>query len=204
MATPTKKTTVKKSDTVVKTPAVKKATVKKPAVHKTSKAHEVIKEVEAVVAEAPIEKTVTHVPAVVKATAILDLKGRYAYAVGRRKTAVANVRLFNGAPSQSEVNKKTLSEYFSKNNSHLEVVNEPLRLSGLEKDLYFVVKVAGGGLNAQAAAIAHGISQAVAKTDADFRKVLKKNGLMTRDSRMKERKKPGLKGARRGPQWAKR
>jgi len=203
MATPNKKTTVKKSETAAKTPAVKKATVKKPAVHKEPKVHEEVDKVEVLV-DAPVEKAESPVQAVVKATAILDLKGRYAYAVGRRKTAVANVRLFNGASNQSEVNKKKLADYFSKNVSYIDTASEPLRLAGLEKDLYYVVKVAGGGLNAQAAAIAHGISQAIAKTDADFRKVLKKNGLMTRDSRMKERKKPGLKRARRGPQWAKR
>ena len=81
---------------------------------------------------------------------------------------------------------------------------KPLEITGLAGDFYFVSSVHGGGMNAQSQAVRHGIAQALADLDNDVRKVLKKNQFLTRDDRKKERKKPGLRGARRSPQWAKR
>ncbi|MBU6447690.1 30S ribosomal protein S9 [Patescibacteria group bacterium] len=128
--------------------------------------------------------------------------GRYAYAVGRRKTSVANIRLFNGK-GKSTVNQKDIAVYFG-NNALVEQALKPLQLIGLENQAYVYVNMSGGGINSQSQALAQGLATAIAKSTPDFRKILKKNGLLTRDSRMKERKKPGLKRARRGPQWAKR
>ena len=129
-------------------------------------------------------------------------KGRYVYATGRRKTAVANVRLFAGS-EDSKVNKKNLSDYFGTTNMQDTAVR-PLALTGLMGDFYFLASVNGGGSNAQTEAIRHGIAQALASMNDEMKTVLKKNGFLTRDDRKKERKKPGLRGARRAPQWAKR
>jgi small subunit ribosomal protein S9 len=128
--------------------------------------------------------------------------GRYMYATGRRKTAVANVRLFAGA-GDSLVNKKALEVYFSQS-ALSENILRPLALTGLVGEYHFIASVNGGGTNAQSDAVRHGISQALATLNDDLRKILKKNGFLTRDDRKKERKKPGLRGARRAPQWAKR
>lgn len=128
--------------------------------------------------------------------------GRYMFATGRRKTAVANIRLFNGT-GNNMVNKKAFDAYFTQSDMRDNAVR-PLALTGLIGDYYFVASVNGGGVNAQAAAVRHGIAQALATLNDDVRKVLKKNGFLTRDDRKKERKKPGLRRARRAPQWAKR
>ncbi|MBU6447575.1 30S ribosomal protein S9 [Patescibacteria group bacterium] len=128
--------------------------------------------------------------------------GKYAYAVGRRKTSVANIRLFNGK-GKNTVNQKDIAVYFG-NKALVEQALKPLQLTGLENHAYVYINISGGGINSQSQAVAHGIATAMAKSTPELRKVLKKNGLLTRDSRMKERKKPGLKRARRGPQWAKR
>jgi small subunit ribosomal protein S9 len=129
-------------------------------------------------------------------------KGRYIFATGRRKTAVANVRLFSGN-EESQVNKKAFDKYFAYD-YHREEISKPLELTGLSKDYYFTAHVNGGGPHSQAGALRHGISTALGKLSEEVRKVLKKNGFLTRDDRKKERKKPGLKRARRSPQWAKR
>lgn len=129
-------------------------------------------------------------------------KGRYIFATGRRKTAVANVRLFSGH-SESVVNKMPVEKYFSYK-FYLDSISRPFDLTGLGKDYHFVAHVSGGGSNAQAEAVRHGISLALSTISDEVRKVLKKNSLLTRDDRRKERKKPGLKRARRSPQWAKR
>lgn len=128
---------------------------------------------------------------------------RYFGAVGRRKTAVARVRLWAKGRSEILVNEKPLEVYFP----ILEL--QQIALASLNKmkclDKFKVqVKVKGGGLCAQAEAIRHGIARALVLFNADFRKRLKKAGFLTRDSRMRERKKFGLKRARRAPQWRKR
>jgi small subunit ribosomal protein S9 len=129
-------------------------------------------------------------------------KGRYVFATGRRKTAIANVRLFSGS-GETVVNKKSLKEYFQYS-YHLDEVMKPFQLTGLENDFYFTSHINGGGMHSQAGALRHGIATALASLSDEIRKVLKKNGFLTRDDRKKERKKPGLKRARRSPQWAKR
>ena len=191
-------TTPKKTTTSKKAAAPKAAAPRKPRVAKTDVPTEV--GVAAAVAQAPVLSEKTE-----KVLAVGELKltgGRYAYSVGRRKTAVANVRLFDGR-GKSTVNGKDILVYFG-NKALVERAFKPLNLTGLENRTYVYVNVKGGGLNSQAEAVSHGIATAMAKNNEDFRKVLKKNGTLTRDSRMKERKKPGLKRARRGSQWAKR
>ncbi|MBL8031904.1 MAG: 30S ribosomal protein S9 [Candidatus Doudnabacteria bacterium] len=159
-------------------------------------------EVEATpVAEVVVEAPVQQAPTKVAATGTIAA-GRYLPATGRRKTAVANVRLFAGQ-GEIVVNKKPFKVYFS--NSTLQ--NEALlafKLTGLGGQYYFVATVAGGGIQAQAQAVRHGISKALSTLGDEVKRVLKKNGLLTRDDRKKERKKPGLRRARRAPQWAKR
>jgi small subunit ribosomal protein S9 len=128
--------------------------------------------------------------------------GRYLFATGRRKTAIANIRLFSGK-GDSLVNKKPLDKYFSHQFLREEALLG-LRLTGLSGQYYFTATVNGGGIQAQAGAVRHGISKALSTLGEEVKRVLKKNGLLTRDPREKERKKPGLKRARRAPQWAKR
>jgi len=123
-------------------------------------------------------------------------------AVGRRKTAAARVKIDKGS-GKITVNGVDYIKYFP----HFEmrdVVIAPLKALAKEKDLDISVKVAGGGKRAQATAVQHGISRALVLWNDDFRKSLKTYGFLTRDARVKERKKPGLKRARRAPQWSKR
>ena len=129
-------------------------------------------------------------------------KGRYVFATGRRKTAIANVRLFAGS-EDNIINKKKLDVFFGQPGMVNKALH-PLALTGLLGDFYFTAHVNGGGSNAQSEAVRHGIAQALASMNNDMKTVLKKNGFLTRDDRKKERKKPGLRGARRAPQWAKR
>jgi len=178
-----------------KAPA-KKAVAKAPAARKPKAEKETLPEEEIVITQ----EEVTTEPVVAGATLNLE-DGRYVYAVGRRKTSVANVRVFQGK-GQSQVNKKDILKYFG-TQAFVDTALKPLQLTGLG-EVYVYVNTNGGGLHSQAQAVAHGLSLAIAKNNTDLRKVLKKNELLTRDSRMKERKKPGLKRARRGPQWAKR
>lgn len=128
--------------------------------------------------------------------------GKYTYATGRRKTAVANVRLFSGT-GESMVNRKAFKEYFSEKPQQ-DTAMRPLAITGLMDEHYFIASINGGGRTSQVEALRHGIAQTLANLNDDIRMVLKKNGFLTRDDRKKERKKPGLRGARRSPQWAKR
>jgi len=133
---------------------------------------------------------------------------RYYEAVGRRKTATARVRLFTCRPFEDEkgkisVNKKQYFEFFPT----LElwsIVKSPLEKMKSLNRFEASVKVKGGGFKGQAEAIRHGLARALVKFNPDFRKKLKRVGYLKRDPRMKERKKPGLKKARKAPQWAKR
>lgn len=129
-------------------------------------------------------------------------KGRYVFATGRRKTSIANLRLFAG-PGENIVNKKPLDKYFGYE-YHIQELEKPFDLTGLGKDFYFAAHVSGGGTHSQVGAVKHALAIAISKSSEGTRTVLKKNGLLTRDDRKKERKKPGLKRARRSPQWAKR
>ncbi len=150
--------------------------------------------------ETPVMETKPEFKPVIERKAIG--KDRYIFATGRRKTAVANVRLFEGK-GDSIVNKKPVAGYFGYTYFQ-EEIKQPFETTGLLHDYHYTAHVNGGGLHSQAQALRHGISIALGKLAEEVRVVLKKNGLLTRDDRKKERKKPGLKRARRSPQWAKR
>ena len=126
----------------------------------------------------------------------------YFYGTGRRKSSVARVRVYNGT-GKITINDRDIDDYFGLETLKL-IVRQPLNLTGTEGKFDIVAKVGGGGVTGQAGAIRHGLSRALLLADESFRPVLKKAGLLTRDPRMKERKKYGLKGARRAPQFSKR
>ncbi len=121
---------------------------------------------------------------------------------GRRKSSVARVRLVPGN-GKITINKRSLDDYFGYETLKREV-RRPLAAVGVEGKYDVIVLVNGGGFTGQAGAIRHGISRALLKVDDEFRAPLKAEGFLTRDSRMKERKKYGLKAARRSPQFSKR
>jgi len=124
------------------------------------------------------------------------------YGTGRRKSSVARVYLVPGN-GKITINKKDINEYFGLETLKL-IVRQPLDATDTLAKFDVLVNVKGGGFTGQAGAIRHGISRALLEADADFRPVLKKAGFLTRDPRMKERKKYGLKAARRAPQFSKR
>ena len=124
------------------------------------------------------------------------------YGTGRRKSSVARVRLVAGEGNIT-VNGRDVSEYFNYE-TLIRDVKQPLVLTNNEAKYDVIVKVEGGGFTGQAGAIRHGISRALLTVDAELRPALKKEGFLTRDARMKERKKYGLKAARRAPQFSKR
>lgn len=128
---------------------------------------------------------------------------RYFEATGRRKTAVARARLFTKGEKQFLVNGKTYEDYFTVDDDRKTAVAPLETMKCLDK-FRAVVFVRGGGRGAQAEAVRHGIARALMSFNANFKKRLRKAGYLTRDPRMKERKKFGLKRARRAPQWAKR
>jgi small subunit ribosomal protein S9 len=123
-------------------------------------------------------------------------------ATGRRKEAVARVRVVPGS-GNFEVNGKPIEEYFP-TRAHRMVVASPLRLVGRDKDFDVFARLEGGGVAGQAGALRHGIARALIEIDPELRGVLKKEGYLTRDSREKERRKYGLKKARKAPQYSKR
>lgn len=124
------------------------------------------------------------------------------YGTGRRKSSVARVRLYAGSGSIT-INGRDIDEYFGLETLKL-IVRQPLELTETVGKFDIVCTVAGGGVTGQAGAIRHGISRALLVYNEELRKVLKKAGFLTRDPRMKERKKYGLKAARRAPQFSKR
>ena len=124
------------------------------------------------------------------------------YGTGRRKSSVARVRLVPGA-GKITINGRDMEEYFGLKTLEL-IVRQPLVLTEMVDKYDVLASVSGGGASGQAGAIRHGISRALLQADADYRPILKKAGFLTRDPRMKERKKYGLKAARRAPQFSKR
>ena len=124
------------------------------------------------------------------------------YGTGRRKKSIARVYLVPGK-GDVVINKRSMDEYFGLDTLKL-IVRQPLALTETADKYDVITTVRGGGFTGQAGAIRHGISRALLQVDGDFRPVLKKAGFLTRDPRMKERKKYGLKGARRAPQFSKR
>jgi small subunit ribosomal protein S9 len=128
---------------------------------------------------------------------------KYYESVGRRKTAVARVRVWTKSKNQIIINDKDYKDYFELEKFQRKIL-DPLKKMNCEDKFKIQVIVRGGGINAQAEATRHGISRALVLFNSDFKKRLKKVGYLTRDPRMKERKKFGKKGARRSPQWQKR
>lgn len=126
----------------------------------------------------------------------------YFYGTGRRKSSVARVRVYPGN-GKITINDRDIDDYFGLDTLKL-IVRQPLELLGLTEKFDIVCRVTGGGVSGQAGAIRHGLSRALLQYDEALRPQLKKAGFLTRDPRMKERKKYGLKGARRAPQFSKR
>ncbi len=128
---------------------------------------------------------------------------RYIEAVGRRKRAIARLRFKKHEGKEIFINDKKLFEYFPPKELQ-EIVFSPLYKINLSENFKITIKVKGGGVRAQAEAIRHALARALVKSNEDFKKRLKKAGFLTRDPRERERKKFGLKRARRAPQWSKR
>jgi len=126
----------------------------------------------------------------------------YFYGTGRRKKSVARVRVYNGT-GKITINDRDIDDYFGLETLKL-IVRQPLALIDSLAKFDIVCRVTGGGVTGQAGAIRHGLSRALLQVGDDMRPILKKAGFLTRDPRMKERKKYGLKGARRAPQFSKR
>ena len=126
----------------------------------------------------------------------------YFYGTGRRKSSVARVRVYNGT-GKITINGRDIDDYFGLETLKL-LVRQPVVLTNTAEKFDIVCNVTGGGVTGQAGAIRHGLSRALLQYDEELRPALKKAGFMTRDPRMKERKKYGLKGARRAPQFSKR
>ena len=126
----------------------------------------------------------------------------YFYGTGRRKSSIARVRLYPGTGAIT-INGRDIDEYFGIDTLKY-IVRQPLELTQTTGKFDIVCKVVGGGISGQAGALRHGISRALQLADENYRPLLKKAGFLTRDPRMKERKKYGLKGARRAPQFSKR
>jgi small subunit ribosomal protein S9 len=158
------------------------------------------KVVEAAEPDEPVEVTV-EAPELVEE---LPLEGEiYYYGTGRRKTSTARVRLYPSKEPEIIVNDKQVDQHFSRRTDVMRL-KEPLQVTATENMFRISVKVRGGGISGQAGAVRHGIARALTKANPELRPTLRKGGFLTRDPRMKERKKPGLKRARKAPQYTKR
>ena len=132
-----------------------------------------------------------------------ESKKKYSYGTGRRKSSVARVRLFENGTGSIIINGREIDDYFGLETLKL-VVRQPLPALNMADKVDLIITVTGGGVSGQAGAIRHGLSRALVALNAENRPTLKAAGFLTRDPRMKERKKYGLKGARRAPQFSKR
>ncbi len=130
-------------------------------------------------------------------------KKPYFYGTGRRKSSVARVHVIPNGSGIITINKRDIDDYFGMETLKM-IVRQPLNLTGVADKVDVEANVQGGGVSGQAGALRHGISRALLEMDPEFRSVLKSAGYLTRDPRMKERKKYGLKAARRAPQFSKR
>jgi small subunit ribosomal protein S9 len=128
---------------------------------------------------------------------------RYYQGTGRRKSATARVRLYPGDDGNIIVNDRPVEQYFTRKSDVLHLT-EPLKATETQDSFNVTVKVNGGGISGQAGAVRHGIARALLEADPNLRPTLRKGGFLTRDPRAKERKKPGLKRARKAPQYTKR
>jgi len=176
----TKKTTTKAAKPVAKRVVKKKIVPSKPEVEEEKK-----------------------IVAVVEEKLSEDKKSGYLYAIGRRKEAIATVKLHKNGKGKITVNGKLYSEYFPTDEME-QIVSGPLKSVGQADKVDVEARSFGGGLRGQAEAVRLGISRALVQLNVNFKKNLRKAGYLTRDPRVKERKKPGLKKARRAPQWQKR
>jgi len=131
-------------------------------------------------------------------------RGEYYYGMGRRKTAVARVRLFPNGDGSVTINNKSIQAYFGQRDAYSATINAPLRLLDLGNAYTMTIRVVGGGTSGQAGAIRHAVARALVRVNPEWKPTLRKAGFLTRDPRMKERKKPGLKRARKAPQYTKR
>ncbi len=132
----------------------------------------------------------------------MTTKAKYIYTVGKRKSAVAKIRLFKGT-GKIVINEKSAKEYFAPK-TLATVASYPLSLVGCKDKFDISAKIIGGGMSSQAEALRHGLAKALVLSDPLTKPTLKKAGLLTRDSRVKERRKAGLKKARKAPQFSKR
>ena len=132
-----------------------------------------------------------------------ESKRKYSYGTGRRKSSVARVRVYENGTGSIIINGREMDDYFGLETLKL-IVRQPLVSTDMLGKVDIVVPVAGGGVSGQAGAIRHGISRALLGVNPEYRATLKAAGFLTRDPRMKERKKYGLKAARRAPQFSKR
>ena len=132
-----------------------------------------------------------------------ESKKKYFYGTGRRKSSVARVRVYENGTGSIIINGRDINDYFGLETLKL-IVNQPLVATNMVGKVDVVVTVAGGGVSGQAGALRHGLSRALLEINAEYRATLKAAGFLTRDPRMKERKKYGLKAARRAPQFSKR
>ena len=133
----------------------------------------------------------------------IQFSGKYHYGLGRRKTAVAQVRLYKGN-GRIVINGRDEKDYFGGLTALIKKIHAPLNITGNKNKFDVSIKVKGGGVSSQADAILLGIARALVKMDEELKATLRKAGFLTRDPRMKERKKPGLKRARKAPQFSKR
>jgi small subunit ribosomal protein S9 len=127
----------------------------------------------------------------------------YYEGLGRRKVATARVRLYTEGEGSFVLNDKPIEEYFSRAVDQVNI-KQPFQVTDTEGRFDVTIKVMGGGVSGQAGAVRLGIARALLKADPEYRKVLREHGMLTRDARAKERKKPGLKRARKAPQYTKR
>ena len=132
-----------------------------------------------------------------------ESKRQYQYGTGRRKSSIARVRVYENGTGSIIINGRDIDDYFGLDTLKL-VVRQPLVTTDLVGKVDLVIKVTGGGVTGQAGAIRHGVSRALLNVNPEYRAALKAAGFLTRDPRMKERKKYGLKAARRAPQFSKR
>ncbi|MDD5433691.1 MAG: 30S ribosomal protein S9 [Candidatus Pacebacteria bacterium] len=132
-----------------------------------------------------------------------DTKKKFFEAIGRRKNSTARARLFTQNKKGITVNGKNYQDYFKTSTLQKTIISPLEKLKCLDK-FGFDIKVKGGGMSGQAGAVRHAVARALVSLNPYFKKRLKKSGYLTRDSRMRERKKPGLNRARRAPQWSKR
>ncbi len=132
----------------------------------------------------------------------VEKKEHFFFAIGKRKTSIAQVKLYDNGKGVMTINGKPFEDYFF--GEMIGSVKSALKLVDLTKRFDVEAEAAGGGISSQADAVRHGIAKALVVFDPSLRLILKRGGFMTRDSRIKERKKPGLLRARRAPQWSKR